>query len=360
MPRVELLTPRGEAALAVVRVSGPGAPALLAELGIAEVPPPASLAVRRLRIGAGPGEQAVVVGTEDGTELQVHGSPLLVARLLAHDDGGPPAPVGLRQRLLDLACRAPGREGLALCLRQLEPDGLLGIVRRAAADGPGPAILAELRPLVAGGDLHRHLMRRATVALRGPVNAGKSTLANLCAGRPRVVTGPTPGLTRDPVAVDLVHRGWPLRILDTAGEGATDDELDREAAALARLAADRADLVVRVEPRRGTPAGAGAEQARLRVLTEAPAPRGAVPPIPGPADLRVDLVAEGAAAEAVRERVLDAVLVALGRPSVPPPPAPAWLEPDQRDALLALADAAEDRVRWSRIARSLLDGRSPG
>jgi GTP-binding protein len=55
------------------------------------------------------------------------------------------------------------------------------------------------------------------VAIVGRPNAGKSTLVNALLGEDRMITGPEPGLTRDSVASDIVYKGRPIRLIDTAG-----------------------------------------------------------------------------------------------------------------------------------------------
>jgi len=55
------------------------------------------------------------------------------------------------------------------------------------------------------------------VALAGRPNVGKSTLFNRLLHKRRSITDPTPGVTRDPVGVDTVILGKPLRLVDTGG-----------------------------------------------------------------------------------------------------------------------------------------------
>ncbi|MDR1803701.1 MAG: ribosome biogenesis GTPase Der [Treponema sp.] len=88
------------------------------------------------------------------------------------------------------------------------------------------------------------------VALAGRPNVGKSTLFNRLLHRRRAITDPTPGVTRDPVAMDTVIRGKPLTLVDTGGFKL---DLDRDSSAgeLERLVVektmeilDEADLIV--------------------------------------------------------------------------------------------------------------------
>ena len=55
------------------------------------------------------------------------------------------------------------------------------------------------------------------VALAGRPNVGKSTLFNRLLRKRRAITDPTPGVTRDPVAMNAVILDRPLRLIDTGG-----------------------------------------------------------------------------------------------------------------------------------------------
>ena len=57
--------------------------------------------------------------------------------------------------------------------------------------------------------------RQMKIAILGQPNVGKSTLVNAMMGENVVMTGPTPGLTRDAVKVDM--EGTNIAIYDTAG-----------------------------------------------------------------------------------------------------------------------------------------------
>jgi len=55
------------------------------------------------------------------------------------------------------------------------------------------------------------------VALAGRPNVGKSTLFNRLLHKRRAITDPTPGVTRDPVAMDTMILGRALQLVDTGG-----------------------------------------------------------------------------------------------------------------------------------------------
>ena len=59
--------------------------------------------------------------------------------------------------------------------------------------------------------------RPVQLAIVGRPNVGKSTLLNRLLGDERVLTGPEAGTTRDAIAVEWMHEGKPIRLIDTAG-----------------------------------------------------------------------------------------------------------------------------------------------
>ncbi|MDR0596936.1 MAG: ribosome biogenesis GTPase Der [Treponema sp.] len=71
------------------------------------------------------------------------------------------------------------------------------------------------------GSTYRKLPR---VVLAGRPNVGKSTLFNRLLHKRRSITDPSPGVTRDPVAMDGFIKGMPLTLMDTGGF-----KLDRKA-----------------------------------------------------------------------------------------------------------------------------------
>ncbi len=59
--------------------------------------------------------------------------------------------------------------------------------------------------------------RPLRLAVIGRPNVGKSTLVNRLLGEERMLTGPEPGLTREPIAHDLEWEGHAFVLIDTAG-----------------------------------------------------------------------------------------------------------------------------------------------
>lgn len=88
------------------------------------------------------------------------------------------------------------------------------------------------------------LVNGMRVALVGPPNAGKSTLANRLIGKNRIITSDVAGTTRDWVDEAISIDGWPLTLIDTAGSHDTTDPLEATAIARGQAQAQSADLVI--------------------------------------------------------------------------------------------------------------------
>ncbi len=89
--------------------------------------------------------------------------------------------------------------------------------------------------------------RPLRLAVIGRPNVGKSTLVNRLLGEERMLTGPEPGLTREPIAHDLDWDGRPFTLVDTAGlrrPARVDPGLERASAGATLDALRQADVAL--------------------------------------------------------------------------------------------------------------------
>jgi small GTP-binding protein len=228
---VRLLTPPGVAGVAVVSV-GPGERAALwpclGTRGGAPLPDSPCL-VPRIAILVLDGvvtDEVLVVDRDDGRcELHTHGAPAVLAAL--HRRFGfelAPLPDDPGERLL-LEALSPEQLDLALEQQRMPLRAYLQDVLAL----PMPERLAALRASRDRSRAALAMVHPARLVLSGAQNAGKSTIFNRLLFRERVLTGPMPGLTRDPVAERTTLAGYPYEVVDTAGEGPSATDVDREA-----------------------------------------------------------------------------------------------------------------------------------
>jgi len=106
------------------------------------------------------------------------------------------------------------------------------------------ALREEIQEVLAAQGRSERLRDGLVVAISGPPNVGKSTLINLLARREVAIVSPHAGTTRDVIEVQLDLDGYPVTVIDTAGIRETDDAVEQEGVRRARLRAAEADLVL--------------------------------------------------------------------------------------------------------------------
>ena len=290
-----IATAPGAGGIGIVRVSGPGALPILEKLfapaGKGDYKP---WILRRGRVQDTEGntlDDSLAVFMpgpktftgEDVAEFQCHGGPVLLAAVLEAClcAGARLAERGEFTRRAFLNGRmdltqaeavaemiaAPSKEGARLAAAKL--DGVLGqrigdLRERVehlraqiclAVDFPEEEVeclpqegflsaIAAVASLLAGFERTRCWREGVTVALAGPVNAGKSSLMNALLGRQRAVVTEYPGTTRDFLEEPIQLAGLPVRLVDTAGLRETDNPAEAQGIQLGRSMIESADVVL--------------------------------------------------------------------------------------------------------------------
>ncbi|MED5370060.1 MAG: tRNA uridine-5-carboxymethylaminomethyl(34) synthesis GTPase MnmE [Myxococcota bacterium] len=298
---VACATPWGRGGVALVRLSGPDAPKVAAALSRIPGgwPPPRRARLAHFQDAQGPVDTGLIThfpGPRSYTgealvELSCHGNPLIVERLLAAavSAGARMAEPGefTRRAFENGRMDLTRAEAVLQAIEASSVEGLrvaqAGLTGRITALGEGLAealveILAELEARLdyPGEDLTlqedrlleqrlgelgaqaqaaadsyqagRVLVEGATVALVGPVNAGKSSLFNALGGSTRALVSPTPGTTRDVVERRVRLGPVAVTLLDTAGLREDAGEIEAQGIALARALTAQAELLVVVVP----------------------------------------------------------------------------------------------------------------
>lgn len=288
-------TPDG--GVAIVRVSGPRASAVLAGLGVDDPPAPRRLVRRSLALASGQQEDGLVAWMpgprsftgEDVVELHVHAGERNVRAVIEAclSSGATAAGAGdFSRRAFELgALSLDQAEGIAAVIGA-QTDEALAQARRLAAGELGRGVealreaviglrteveanldfpedvddthvqrwrgeVAEIREQLdrwlSGFEAGRRGRERARFVLAGPPNAGKSSLFNALLGRRRAIVADVPGTTRDYVEAEFgvgPHGAW---LIDTAGLRGGAGTVEAAGIEMSREQVEQADLVLWVE-----------------------------------------------------------------------------------------------------------------
>ncbi len=285
----------GRTAVAIVRISGPGAHDAVTALAGAPLPPWRALTLRVLRDGSGEAlDQAMIVVFPEGAsytgeamaEIHCHGGPAVISDVLDALGSLPRfrlAEAGefTRRALLagrmdlseveglaDLvAAETSGQRRQALRVQSgavsrrvaewrrllLRVRALLEVVIDFADDEVPDDVAPEVRGLLdravsgmeaelAGAVPAERMRSGFDVAIIGPPNVGKSSLLNALAGRDAAIVSEIAGTTRDVLEVRFDLGGLPVTFLDTAGIREARDPVEAIGVDRARKRAEAADL----------------------------------------------------------------------------------------------------------------------
>ena len=104
----------------------------------------------------------------------------------------------------------------------------------------------QLSILLDTAEQGRLLREGVRVVIYGATNAGKSSLLNRLLGYDRVIVSATHGTTRDTIEETINLRGIPIRLLDTAGLRPSASDLEREGISRTEKSLRTADLLLHI------------------------------------------------------------------------------------------------------------------
>lgn len=293
---VGVATGSADGGVAIIRLSGPRARAIVVDL-VGELPAPRMLGRRRVRLAVSV-EDALVVDMpgprsftgEDVVELHVHGGARNVQEIVDHllvcgavaagpgefsrrafENGrlsldqaeGIAALIAARtQEAVDQARRlvagelADEVEALRGQIEDLRVEIEANLDFPEDVDAADEArwlrtmdeLLAPLERWLARFEAGRRARERARVVLAGPPNAGKSSLFNALLGRARAIVAAEPGTTRDYVEAELELGRHGVVLVDTAGiRGAGAGAIEEAGIVRSREQLAGADLILWIE-----------------------------------------------------------------------------------------------------------------
>ena len=239
--RAILLTLPGPAAIAVIRLIGPGVAPFLRE-HFSRPTAPGRCTHGNLIDGARVIDAAVgVLSTESGfADVNVHGGAWVVKSTfdLARRCGFDVVEALSGPRPLDavegdseiqrevMAWLPLARTELTVRALLAQPRAWREVESRMSAD---PEFARQQSHIMLSDRTLEHLLNPQPVAIVGAANVGKSTLANRLFAQERSITGDLPGTTRDWVGEIANIDGLPVMLLDTPGLRPTADLIERVA-----------------------------------------------------------------------------------------------------------------------------------
>jgi len=126
------------------------------------------------------------------------------------------------------------------------PEEELDLLPWEALRAKMSAVEAQIAALLETFQTGRVLREGVQVVIVGRPNVGKSSLFNALLAANRAIVTPIPGTTRDILEEVVNLRGYPFRLVDTAGLRSSADVVEQEGIARARTSLEHADLVVLV------------------------------------------------------------------------------------------------------------------
>lgn len=122
----------------------------------------------------------------------------------------------------------------------------------------------KLAALIASFRTGNAIRNGIPVAIVGAPNVGKSTLLNALLGEQRAIVSDIQGTTRDTIEDTLIIDGILFRLIDTAGLRETDDTIENMGIERSRKAIERAQIVVHVKEPNPNPSPKGRELIEIK------------------------------------------------------------------------------------------------
>ncbi len=142
----------------------------------------------------------------------------------------------LRNRLLDLLAEVEAR--IDFSDEEIEPSEMREIYAQLKP------IKEQLEELINQSVKGKLLREGIKIALIGRRNVGKSSLLNALVGQERVIVSPVPGTTRDIISEELLLADIQTIIMDTAGIGSPQDQLESHGMRFSHQSIKEADLIL--------------------------------------------------------------------------------------------------------------------
>lgn len=239
--RVMLLTPPGSAAVAVLRLAGPGVGAFL-ENHFSRRVSPGQLTHGTLSDADRVIDDPLVSRIEeDVVDVNLHGGAWIVRSAIELAERSGFTRVDRDGQMFD-AARELEREVLEWLPQARTELAIRALMAQAAAwetSRRSPKELLEDRSL-------HWLLNPPRVAIVGAANVGKSTLANQLFAQEHSITADLPGTTRDWVGQIANIDGLAVMLIDTPGLRDTLDPIEAAAIGISRRQIQQADAIILV------------------------------------------------------------------------------------------------------------------
>ena len=141
------------------------------------------------------------------------------------------------------------REDLLEILVQVEaaidfPEEEIELLQRPELIQKVGALQSKISEIIDTYEWGKLFREGARVCICGRPNVGKSSLLNALLGEERVIVTPVPGTTRDVIEESINLKGLPVVLWDTAGIRETSNEIEKIGVALSRQHLEKADAVL--------------------------------------------------------------------------------------------------------------------